>query len=151
DAKQVGDRAPAQGEDRGQGQEEESAMDRARERRFEGVEDGADLLGQLLVEAFQLPPCGAGLARLMSSQGPEPMAELLGRESRGGRIGYSRHGRPPWVRSGVLNTHLIAPRRLASRTPETAKVKLSPTGFIFGQQTRNQGAGGPKSPTPGPA
>jgi hypothetical protein len=76
-AKQVGDGASAQGEDRGQSQEDESTMGRPRERRLEGVEDGADRFGKLLVNVLDPPPGGSGLASVLTLDGPKPFADLL--------------------------------------------------------------------------
>lgn len=92
DAEQVGDGAPAQGQDGGESKEDEAAMDRPRERRLERIEDGANRLGKSLVNPFESSPCDSGFARLLSSHGTESLAELLLRQSRAGPIGYSRHG-----------------------------------------------------------
>jgi hypothetical protein len=67
-------------------------MDRPRECRLEGIEDGANLLGKSLVNPFEPSPCDSGFARLLSSQGTESLSELLWRGSRAGPFGYSRHG-----------------------------------------------------------
>ena len=87
DAEQVGDGAPARGEDRGQGQEDESTMGRPRERRLDRLEDGTDLLGKSLVSALDPPPGGSGLASVLTPGGPESLADLLGGESRARPIG----------------------------------------------------------------
>ena len=62
-------------------------MGRSREGRLDGVEDGADLFGKLLMTPFDPPPGGSGLASLLTSGGAEPLADLLGGESRSGPIG----------------------------------------------------------------
>jgi hypothetical protein len=87
DAEQVGDRPPAQGEDRGQSQEDESMMGRPRERWLNRIEDGADRFGKLLVKVLDPPPGGSGLASVLTLDGPKPFADLLGRESCAGPIG----------------------------------------------------------------
>ena len=87
DTEQVGDRPPAQSEDGGQGQEDESTMGWPRECRLDGVEDGADRFGKLLVSLLDPPPGGSGLASVLTPGGPKPFADLLVRKSCAGPIG----------------------------------------------------------------
>ncbi len=62
-------------------------MGRPREGGFEGVKNGADLLGELLVNSFEPSPCGPRLASLSPPVGPQPQAKLLHGESRASPIG----------------------------------------------------------------
>jgi hypothetical protein len=78
-------------QDRGEGEEDEAVMSRAREGRREGIEDGADRLGELLVSAVDLASRGTGLARLPASGGTELLPELLAGQARAGPVGYTGH------------------------------------------------------------
>ena len=82
DAEQVGDGAPAQSQDCGQGQEDEAAMNRPRERRFQGIEESAHRPGKTVVPPFEASP---RLTRLLPSHGAESFTKLLLREPRPGR------------------------------------------------------------------
>ncbi len=62
-------------------------MGRPRKDGFEGVKDGADLFGELLVNSFEPSPCGSRLASLLLPVGPQPQPELLHGESRASPIG----------------------------------------------------------------
>jgi hypothetical protein len=84
---QVGDGTPAQGQDGGEGEQEESVVGRAREGRFEGVEGGADHFGELLVDPFELTSRRTGLAGLLAPQGSEPFPELFPGQPRAGPVG----------------------------------------------------------------
>ena len=86
-AEQVGDRASAQGEDRGQGKENEPTMDRPRERRLEGVEDSTNLLGKLVVIPLKPLPRDSGLARLLTPLSTEPLPEFLPGQALAGSAG----------------------------------------------------------------
>src|SRR5262249_20323856 len=77
DAEQVGDRASAHGEDRGQCQEDEPTMDRPRECRLEWIEDRTNRLGKLVVNPFQPLPRDTGLARLLTPKATEPLPDLF--------------------------------------------------------------------------
>ena len=91
-AQQVGDGAPADGQDGGEGEQDEAAIGRAREGRFQGVEDGADRLGELLVDPFELASRRTGLSGLLASQSTEPLPDCF-RDSRGrGRSVRLDHG-----------------------------------------------------------
>ena len=114
-AEQVGDRASAQGEDRGQGKEDEPTMDRPRERRLEGVEDRPNLLGKLIVNPFKPPPRDTGLACLLTPRGTESSPDLLLGEACGaGRLNYPWES--PCVRCGGWSTPTTSPKRLAVKT-----------------------------------
>ena len=74
---QVGDGPSARGQDGGEGEPDEAVVGRAREGRFEGVEDGVDLWRELLMNPIELASRRTGLASLLAAGGPEPFTELL--------------------------------------------------------------------------
>lgn len=113
DAEQVGDGAPAQGKDCRQGQKAKTAMDRPRERRLEGIEDGANRLGKSLVNLFEPSSCDPGFApALVERYGVVRGVAFERVASRTDRLQWT--WQPPCVRSRILNTPLIAPGRLAT-------------------------------------
>src|SRR5579871_6933256 len=62
-AQQIADRALTDGENAGQGKDHQTEEGRPRARTGQGAKEAADWLGQLFVDALQLPPCGPRLAR----------------------------------------------------------------------------------------
>jgi hypothetical protein len=82
----------AQGQNGGDGEQEESVMGRAREGRFEGIEESMDRLGQMLMGPFQLVSSLAGLSGLLPSRGTELLIELLLGQPLAGRVSYTGHG-----------------------------------------------------------
>src|SRR4051794_31756568 len=85
-AEQVGDGAPAQGQDGGEGEHDEAVIGRSGESRLQGVEDGADLLGQLVVDPIESATSRTGLLGLLASEGPELFPELLLGQARAGPV-----------------------------------------------------------------
>jgi hypothetical protein len=113
-AEQIGDGAPTQGQDGDDGEKDESAVGRAREDRFERVQDGVNLLGQLLMQPIELASTGAGLLDLLASVG----AALLPGQMPVELTSYTGHGSLLTVRSGSWPISTISPRRLAFRKPQ---------------------------------
>ncbi len=72
-AEQVGNCTSAQGEDRRQGKEDETPMHRPRERRLKGIEDRVNLLGKLIVNPLEPPPCDTGFAYLLTPHGTKSL------------------------------------------------------------------------------
>ena len=87
----VGEGSSAQGEEGGEGEQGEAVMGRAREGRFEGIEEGVDWLGELSVNPVEPAPRRAGLSGLLASEG----AELLAGHALAVWAGYTGHGKPP--------------------------------------------------------
>ena len=109
DAEQVGDGASAQGEDRGQGQEDESPMGGPREGRLQGVKHRADLLGKLLMNRLESSPCRPRLLRLLTSHGADPLLELDSGESPGTGIEYTGHGSLRGCEKGLVSYPSLHP------------------------------------------
>jgi len=87
-AEQVGDGASTQGQDGDEGEKDESTVGRAREGRFERVQESVNLFGQLLVDPIELMSTGAGLLDLLASVG----AALLPGQTPPELTSYTGHG-----------------------------------------------------------
>src|SRR6185312_5908240 len=85
---QVGDRASAEGEDRGEGQQDEATMGRPREGRFEGIKDLADLARKSLMILIESAPGRPRLLGLLASPGVELLADFLLRGTPLSRLRY---------------------------------------------------------------